>query len=247
MKLGWAVLALLFAAPLRAAVELDGSVGVQAIAASELTFSITVGADADELVVCGGNLFGSIFNLTAATYNGDNLVLISSAATGDADSAYLWRLSSPDSGTHDVVLSWDGTGAAVYGFAASFQGVDTGAPVDGSLGGTGTGTSLSKTVTSSADGMAMDCSWVRFDGTPATPGAGQTEITNDDMLPMLSSYKSASGSSTAMTWTLPTSSSWWHAAIAFKAEGGGGGGGDDAPAPAVSPSPWTGDARWYRP
>jgi hypothetical protein len=222
----------------RGAVALDGSVTEQAAASDSITFSITVGADADELVVCGGNVFGSFFSLTGATYNGDSLVLVSSAATGGLDSAYMWRLSAPDSGTHDVVLTWDGTGGAVYGYAASFEGVDTGSPVDGFLAGTGSSSSLSKTVTSSAGGMVMDCGWVTAAGTPGTEGAGQTEITNGGTLPSVSSYKSAAGASTAMTWTLDGSVEWFHSAIALKADGGS--------APAASDDPGSGyPSRWY--
>lgn len=203
-------------------VAIDSATAEQGAAAAAITFQHTVGAGADELVVCGSNIFGSAFNFVSATFNGDALVQVSSSVVGGTDSTYMWRLSAPDAGTHDVVLTWDGTGAAVYGYAASFTGVDTDDPVDGTFNVTGTGAALSQAATSSAGGMVMDCGYVSAAATPGTEGAGQTVITNDDILPSVSSYESASGASTTMSWGLGASVDWAHFGIALAPEGGAG-------------------------
>lgn len=209
------LLILFLAGPVKAAVTFDAATSEQASAAASVTFSHTVAADANALIVCGSNIFGSFFSLVSATYNGDALVQVSSETIG-SDTFYMWRLLSPDTGTHDVVLTWDGTGGAVYGYSASFKGVDS---IAGTFNTNGSGSSLSNSVASAADGMAMDCGYVTASGTPGTEGAGQTEITNDGILPSVSSYKSSSGASTSFSWTLDGSVTWGYMGIGLAPAG----------------------------
>ncbi len=206
---------LLLASTAKAAVTFDSATSEQAAASNAVTFSHTVAADANALVVCGSNIFGSFFSFVSATYNGDALVQVSSETIG-ADTFYMWRLTNPDPGTHDVVLTWDGTGGAVYGYSASFKNVDS---IAGTFNTNGSGSSLSQSVASAADGMAMDCGYVSASGTPGTEGAGQTEITNDGLLPSVSSYKSSAGASTSFSWTLDGSVTWGYMGIGLAPAG----------------------------
>ncbi len=148
--------------------------------------------------------------VSSITFNG-MMLAPAAVATSDNVGSDIWYgvVSGSDLVSSDIVVTFDkAVGVAQIG-AASFTGVDNAMPI----GNTGTATSPrntdtnmgSLTVSTTAGNVVVDC--VRQSATDGfTFGAGQTELfeinsTNTGNQTTGSSYETATGSSTTMSWT----------------------------------------------
>jgi hypothetical protein len=87
------------------------------------TSSITLGVGATQLFV--GVVFASV-NVTSVTWNGANLQKIGGSGSVGGFKEDLWAMKSPDSGTHDLVVTWDSApGNGANSFWLSMTGGDT--------------------------------------------------------------------------------------------------------------------------
>lgn len=187
-------------------VELDFDSGAQSDSGAVVTFSHTVSGSDTYLLVGAWTLAGSLFTLDSITYNGDALVLVSSTTDGP----YLYGLANPDAGTHNVVITFSGSAGLSTGQSISFTGVDQTEPVGWTFSQTGSGTSVSKDATSTANAMVADLIFGGNGvGQDAAAGGGQTEY-GEPYLAMKGSYELATGASTTMSWTLNDSVTWAH-------------------------------------
>lgn len=142
---------------------------------SPLTFSYTVGASSTLLVVvCAGDAVSDA--ITGGTYNSVSLSLAKKQApTGAGDRwNYLFFLSSPATGAHNVVVSASSSILIICG-AADYSGANTSGQPDATVSNAGiTGTSLTTSITTVANN-----SWAVLNGVftgfaTITAGAGLT-------------------------------------------------------------------------
>jgi hypothetical protein len=205
----------------------------EAGAVSSHTFShtCTAGTDPALFVRVGHLLFsGPTQVITGITYNGVAMTKIGDAdiGSGNFEACELWGLIGPDTGAaHDVVISYDRTVTASDAAATSWTGVDSTTAWDGVQTNTGTGSTLSVTVTTmSAGDIVLDviCGWPN---SAFVAGADQTK--DFDTNPGSEDF-SVAGSTQAgadggvMSWTGPDELFALVAANVRAATGGGGSG-----------------------
>lgn len=165
--------------------------------------------------------------VTGITFNGDAMTLAKSSVAG-ARKIYLYYLINPDSGSHDVEVTYAGAAGYGCGGAVSFSGVDTDDLID--VSGEDTANSMNAHVeitTTEANTMVVDCVGTNglWDTGAPTIGTGQTAIMNLETGngdQHLMSYKAfASAGAALMEWTGvgSTTSSWYAISIALR-EGG---------------------------
>jgi len=159
---------------------------------------------------------------TSVTYNGVALTLIVIQDTDPNYYASLWYLTAPVTGTHDVVVTLDGSNPVIGG-ATSWTGADQSVPIGASGDATGTSTAPSVAISSATGEIVLDvlCSH-RLDALTASGGADQIERWNDSYNYFSSRIMLGAGSSEAgaasvtMSWTLSVSVTWGIAAAAIK-------------------------------
>lgn len=134
------------------AIAFDANTTVQTAISITLTYNHTVGAGADRILfvlVWTGS--GSV--TTGVTYNGVAMTKIADKAAAGATEMSLWRLTNPASGSHDVVVTNNGGGAArSTSYSSSYSGVAQTNPIDAfAVAGPTTTTSYSQSLTTTAD------------------------------------------------------------------------------------------------
>lgn len=148
-----------------------------------LTFSVTMGAGANGLILagCGGDNVGGVDDVTC-TYNAVSLSLIQKFSGLGADRIqYLFGGLGPASGAHNVVFSQSGS-HLIQGGAVSYTGVLQSGLPDAVT--TNVSTILATTLTTSLSSIADNCWEVLlhggYDGGSApTAGTGSTRRTFD--------------------------------------------------------------------
>ena len=145
---------------------------------SSLSWSHTVGADSNRLLVVGVAIRNANNRVTAVSFLGAALSFY--GAQNNSDNAVrveMWSLAAPPSGSGTVTVKLSG-GAKMVAGAASFSGVDPVAPLRGfvAAGSTGTGTTNPVLADSSASSELV-LSALATEGCAGTltPAAGQTE------------------------------------------------------------------------
>ncbi len=157
-------------------VVVDQSSSASADAAT-LSWSHTVGADSNRLLVVSVAIKDAAYRVTSLSYGGAALTYY--AARNNSDNAVrveMWYLASAPTGSDSVRVGLSG-GTKVVAGAISFSGVDPIAPLRGlfSSGSTASGTAAATTVDSSGVGEVVFGA-VATDGDPGTltPVLGQT-------------------------------------------------------------------------
>lgn len=100
-----------------------GSFGV-----SNLTFSHTNNVASNGVLVVFTAGDGTYKAVTAVTYNGVSLTQYSFTNTGQTPWEEMWYLTNPPTGTHNISVTWSGTGNKVGAVGASLSGVNTSTP-----------------------------------------------------------------------------------------------------------------------
>ena len=130
------------------------------------TWSHTVGAGENRLLLVGaGNTFPND-NVTGVTFNGVALTKVTSRQIPGNRWISVWYLLAPDSGTHDIVITYGDTQSAM-GFAASYAGVSQGA-MDASA--TAVTSSSAESITASVTTIADNCWTFMMAGATTSPG-----------------------------------------------------------------------------
>lgn len=194
----------------------------------------------DYLLVCaaGGKASAASDPITSMAIDGNALTkLVESVPTATFNSldwfhCSIWGLKVTSSITGTIVGSCAGgtDNTQLYLAAVKATGVDSVTPVgdtDSMSDRTGTGVPRSLTVTTVAGDVVFDVlSWDSSFSNDAIPDGSQTAIYNvtSSEAGIGASYKAASGSSTAMTWTNDIDFTFrMCAAVLSQAAGGGGG------------------------
>lgn len=166
-----------------------------------------------------------------ATYNSVAMdVLFTDTTTHSSRHVRAFRLVAPDTGTHDLVLSWSGT-AGMAAVAASFTGVDQADPDDAQVltDGSGGGTSSSRSVSSAVGDMVMDVLVLSNNVSSLAVSGTNTEINQvvpaggaDDPNAIAASYEAGAATVTpSWGWTSTVSYVQWAWNINAAAGGGG--------------------------
>lgn len=132
------------------AIALDSYNSVQTAIASSLTYSATVGAIANGILVVGVEYYNWALSVSSLTFNGVSLTKAIRTNNGSLNAATeIWYLVNPPSGAHSVVVTLTGS-TQLCSSAASFSGVHQTTPMDttalGNVVGSGSG-SLSQSIT----------------------------------------------------------------------------------------------------
>lgn len=191
-----------------------------------LTIPYTVTSGADYLLVTTVLGQSSSATFSSVTFNGDAMFQIVQQ-TDDVGShrVAIYGLRTPDIATGDVVVTVSASGDIVAATIRSLSGVEqtsNSASHRTPTGGNETG-AFSLAVTSQSGDMVVDVVGALF----GTLVAGANQTTNYNDAPgggssmFASSYESATGSSTTMSWS--GSSFWAQAAVALVPAGAGGG------------------------
>lgn len=192
---------------------------------SSLTFSTTVSAGSERLLVVGGSIRGAP-GVASATFNGGAMaeVLIADDVlnTGNARrSAGMFQLVAPTETTADVVISFDGSNN-IGGYAMHFTGVDQTTPVgtpDTDTVGGSTET-ISGSFSSTTGDMGVDV--LAGSSGASTPDAADERAEDQNNLCWIHGSTVAAGNpSTTMGWnSMGTSSGKTWIGVAVKASGG---------------------------
>jgi len=138
--------------------------------ATSLSWSHTVSAGTNRVLVVELAIDGAGANTTSVTYGGVAMTQIGRGAGNHA--VELWALVNPAAGTANVVATFAGTTAAAGG-ATAYNGVNQSVPFGTFVSATGTGTTASVTVASAAGDQVIDVQY--WEGSPSggAPGPGQ--------------------------------------------------------------------------
>ena len=207
-----ALLPLLAGRPAFGAILVDAASSAAGYGTRTLTWSHTVGAGPDRVLVVGVSN-SSNTQVRTVTYGGAPLTLIVSRVGGGGNTRVsLFILVAPPSGAANVVATLAGT-EDVAGGAVSFAGVEQGTPVGDSASGRGTGTLAAVTIASATEEVVVDAVAARGNALSITPGAGQapqwslaTGAGGNDVIGAGSTKPGAA--SVTMSWTLAVARSW---------------------------------------
>ncbi|MCH7713488.1 MAG: hypothetical protein IIC99_07680 [Chloroflexi bacterium] len=181
---------------------------------SALTWSHTVGAGDDRILVVGVSLKANNV-VSGVTYGGQALTLVpgSVASHANGDRVELWYKVAPLTGANNVVVSLPSSVQTVAG-ATSWTGVHQSTPLGTAVPGTGTSATASVDVGSIVGDVVVDA--VSTAGS-VTVGANQTQQWNLAQAGFKGGGSSEDGAdtTTTMSWTF-TSGDWAISGVALK-------------------------------
>ena len=212
------------------AVTLDGTAGSTPVQDStpttglitnstSATFGHTTGSGANRLLLVAVSFYHSTTarTVSSVTFNGtsNHLHLVGTIYNGTTRRVEIWEMTAPPaSTTGNVVVTLSGAASYAVAGAVSFRGVDQCNPIGTFLGATGTGTTASVSPTTVAGDLVFDTvaggSALTID--PSQASQWNTSTTN---IFGAASTKTATTSSTSMSWTL-TSGAWASGAVTIK-------------------------------
>ena len=223
--LGLAVFLLASTGAARAAVAVDASSSAKKNPVGTLSWTHTVGAGSNRLLIVGVVSDGTTSLPSSVTWNGTALTLIGTvqkATFGDSDKnakLSVWYQLAPAFGTHTIAVTL-ASGSAMVAGATSFTGVDQTTPYAGFT--TATGTSSTSSLTEPAgSGVFLDFIGVYGGGQSVTPVSqtlrwSQATGSDDNDSIGASSSKTTAGTT---SWTLGSSSGWAAAGLWINAAG----------------------------
>lgn len=164
-------------------------------------------------------------SVSSVTYGGFyNLTQINDFQQSSSEIS-IWGLVAPDTGSQAVEVSMADF-ANVYAEAYCYYRVNQTTPTGTVVSNTDTSTAVSSTVTSTTSGNPVLDGFIAEVPSGTTPsatvGTGQTQVLNTTLgsipyrMRLGSSRETASGSSTAMTWTLSASKLWLSSGVEIK-------------------------------
>jgi len=184
------------------------------------------GALTDGYVVVGVSMYDAVVSasITGVTYGGTPMTLLGTQQDGNAYSeVYLFGLAvgNKAAGNYTVALTGStGIDQLVFGVSA-FSGVHQAVPTGPFASATGSSLTASVTVSSGAGDVVVDI--LAQDVGTSTVGVNQTlnwrQEDSTDRADGVSSRETATGATTAMSYTESVASSWSFGAVALKGAG----------------------------
>jgi hypothetical protein len=188
---------------------------------SSLTISHTTGNGDDRLMLVGVSLQNGDYEyVTGVTYNSTPLALVGAEARDDDSRIEIWKLVSPESGTHDVVITFNETlsNGATAG-VMTFTGVDPATPHGTFTYNNGDSSAASINVLSANDELVFAVVVAEDQAGPLTTGAGQDErwsIGADGYDSAGAGSTKAGAANVSMSWTVNTSQDWVVGAVSLR-------------------------------
>lgn len=189
------------------AVTFDAATSTSGNRVASLTFNLTIGAGVTNGAVLigiqdddtGGRTISSV------TVGGAAATLLRRDGGSGSHSAIYWFASGSSTGAKSIVVTMSGavSGDLIAG-AVSFSGADQTTPAINGVGGTGTTTVPSLTVTSAAADMTFDSTHGNGNASTLTVGGGQTQrwnVTGPRDSTKGAASTAAGAASVSMTWT----------------------------------------------
>lgn len=199
--------------------------GAGATGASSLSWTHSISTLAQNTVLIVGAETGNnpAVSVSSVTWNNSNLSnSINAIAATQSDgntglaNCSLWFLSQPQAGTFTIIVTPSGTASELQGGSASYANVSISGTFNNSSPQKSSGASSdpSVSVTSATGELVVDCVVVNLIGIPtATPGAGQTQISNQNRgsgSSMILMSDEAGAASVTMSWSgIAASGSGW--------------------------------------
>ena len=190
--------------------------------ASSATFSYTVSAGSDRILIVGANVESSTRYTQSVTYNSIALTKVTSLLSGAGPNCEtsLWYLVNPPVGTFNIVATTQAT-KDLSGIAMSFTGVHQTTPFRDTSQVGGTGNAASVGVTTVVGDLAADvvCQGDATLGTIAV-GAGQTlrdSATASGVFRGAGSTEPGNGGTVTMSWSFTLSPTYAQIAVALRA------------------------------
>ncbi len=163
--------------------------------------------------------------LTGCTVGGSPATIVrqdlNNSIAGVGIRTAISRFDNPNGGANTITCTWAGALSAYgVGSTQSFFGVDQTAPIDANAGGSGTGTSVSTSITTVNDG-AMIASVTTGRGNTMTSGGSQTSRVSRsttgtvDGIGISTLTKSTAGAQ-AMVYTHDAAQEWAHSVVSLK-------------------------------
>lgn len=144
---------------------------------TSITLSFTVTSGADKLIVgAGAGDSGSPQAASGVTWNSDSMTKSKGRVYYQGDMS-IWYIDTPDTGTHDVVVTWPASFAARNVYAFTIDGAASGAEdVTGEDDATDWGQMDITLTTTEDDDIIADVCYSNYSGSSFTWGTGQTEV-----------------------------------------------------------------------
>ena len=201
--------------PADAAVSVDNTTtAVSAANVSSLTWSHTVGAGANRILLVSISFRDGNVTATSVTYGGTALTLIDSQnGPGNQNRTEMWYLLAPPSGTASVVVNMS-AGKRIVGASVSYTGVNQGSPLGTSACANNTGLIASVAVSSGAGQLVVDTITANGDASLLLAGLAQTQLwntfsgTGDAGNARSGGSTQAGAATTTMSWTLLVPKPW---------------------------------------
>lgn len=217
----WRVLTLLAAVSIWASPafgQFNAANGACAASSASITFSLTVSAVSNSVLVVGAiGQSSTALNVTGVTFNGDALGAVTGGAVTLTAASELrseqWFRVAPDVATANVIVTYSGANTTECAGAVVWDGLDQGAtPYRTPATQTGTaGTTATVAVTSVSGDTVIDTIGCFFNSCAGQEGAGQTtrvSFSQSTTLNVDMSTEAAVGTSTTMSYTVG-SGDWW--------------------------------------
>lgn len=217
---------LLLASPSFGAITHQTSTGACAAAAASVTFSATVAAGSNTIMVGGATSQASPLGGVAPTgiaFNGGALTIVTSSAiinSTDNVRAELWYRKSPDITTANVVATWSSGLAKLCAGVVILDGVEpTGTPHRTAQTNAGTsGTTASLSMTTVAGDWTVDAIGSWLNSSTGNENAGQTlrvMASSGTDLNIDMSTEEATTTTTATSFTLSNGDYWAYSGVPF--------------------------------
>lgn len=158
------------------AFDASSSANTGAVDQTSLTWSHTVGAGSNRILVVGVSIRNSAGQtVSSVTYAGVGLTFIGAQSNGTNSRIEMWRLLAPATGTNSIVVTMS-AGAHFVGGAASFTGVDQTTPLGTFVSATGNTSTPTVNASSATGEVVIDTLAMRGSADTITSvGAGQTQ------------------------------------------------------------------------
>ena len=208
----------------RAQIAVDSVSGVTGPTSNQIsrTWSHTVGAGLNRILIVGVSLNNGAGNVNSVTYGGTALVRIGSRTDGGLNTKIeIWKLVAPASGTANIVVTLSAAKRIVAG-SVSFTGVDQTTPNGAFASNVGANATATVNVTSATGELVIDTFATQGDSGPATVGGGQTQRwnrntgTNDGNEVLGGGSTEPGAPNVTMSWGLGQAQDWSIGAVSLK-------------------------------
>jgi uncharacterized repeat protein (TIGR01451 family) len=181
---------------------------------SSLTWSHTVGAVANRILLVDLSFRDGNVSATSVTYGGTALTLIGvQNGPGNQNRTEMWRLLAPPSGTANVVVNMSQS-KEIVGASVSYAGVNQSSPLGTFACASNTGLIASVAVSSGAGQLVVDTVTANGDAVLLIAGLLQTQLWNtfsgngDAGNARSGGSTQAGAATTTMSWTLAVPKPW---------------------------------------